>query len=147
IYGTDFLYDDPESLEPAAREKALANAQDKASEIAQLIGVELGPVQQISEIVGHSGVYWDSDITPLWPGQLQFYLSLQVTYGAHDVTFGATPVAATATDSSTDTSTLTIHGGDEAALREFLRQYLISPFESTDANTTTVYVGTLPPDL
>jgi uncharacterized protein len=159
IYGTDFLYDDPESLEAAAREQALANAHDKAGEIAQLIGAEVGPVQQISEIVGHSGVYWDSDIAPLWPGQLQFYMSLQVTYGVSSTTpvtttttLTETPVATTTgaiigTNSSRELDTVTIHGGDEETLREFLRQYLLAPFGFNDENATTVYIGTLPPEL
>ncbi|MCC6455879.1 MAG: SIMPL domain-containing protein [Caldilineaceae bacterium] len=158
IYGTDFLYDDPESLEPEARAQALKDAEEKAGEIAQLIGVEVGPVQQISEIVGHSGVYWDSDIAPLWPGQLQFYMSLQVTYGVSSTTpltatssLTETPAATTtgaiSGANSSELDTVTIHGGNEETLREFLRQYLIAPFGFNDETATTVTVGTLPPDL
>jgi hypothetical protein len=68
----------------------------------------------------------------------------------------ATPVAtvsaisATAMTTSTTTGAapgpVTIHGGDERSLAEFLRQYLIAPFVP-DESSTTVYIGTLPPDL
>ncbi len=149
INGIDFLYDDPDSLEHPAREKAMADAQAKAEELAQLVGVELGPVLTISEIVQHSGVYWDSDIAPLWPGQLQFYMLLQVTYAIDDAgATSATPIA-TATPTATEplTNAVTIHGGNAEATREFLRQYFSQSFAFGDRSQLDIYIGTLPPEL
>jgi hypothetical protein len=80
IYNSDFLYDNPRSLERAARTKAVADAQRKATDTARLLGVELGPVIAISELVQGSYVGVDSFSSTLWPGQLQFYMQLQITY-------------------------------------------------------------------
>ena len=100
IYSTDFLYDDPASLEPAARELAISDARGKAAELAALLGVELGAVIGITELVQNTGVQWDTQaFTPIYPGQLQFYKQLQVTYST------LTSVAATATITQSDTVT------------------------------------------
>jgi hypothetical protein len=63
-------------------------------------------------------------------------------------TTGVTTTGAiTAENTAAEIHTVTVYGGDESSLREFLRQYLIAPFGLNDDSATTVYVGTLPPDL
>lgn len=80
LYAIDFLYDDPSRLEADSRAKAIADAQRKAEAIAVEIDVQLGPVIAISELIEAGGARWDSYIPPIWPGQLQFYKQLQLTY-------------------------------------------------------------------
>lgn len=171
IYGTDFLYDDPAGLEHEARQKAIADAERKAQEIAQLIGVELGAPRAISELVAGGYSNWDGYGPPLWPGQLQFVMQLQVEYAIIDreatlpaATSTPTTTGSMTTDSMTTTAIapgsdaqvtesnhtalhdVTIHGGDEAALRAFLRQYFVQTFAPSQGRTD-VYIGTLPPTL
>lgn len=168
IYGTDFLYEDPTSLEPAAREKALDDAQAKAEDIARLAGVELGRLLTISELTQGTTSYWDTYVPALWPRQIQFYMQLQVSYAIGDA-YTATPASAssvvtstammTATspttmthaitdaDTGADLDTVTIYGGDEETLREFLRQYFLQSFAPEPDANTSIYVGALPPDL
>lgn len=109
VYGTDYLYDDPASLEPAARQRAMADAQAKAEELARLADVELGPILSISELVQGSGTFWENYLAPsLWPGQLRFYKQLQVVYatGAGRADAAAVP-AASPTITATTAATVT----------------------------------------
>jgi uncharacterized protein YggE len=55
IYGVTFSLDDPSQVESEAREKAVADAQAKAQELATLNDVKLGDVVSVSEVIG--GVY------------------------------------------------------------------------------------------
>lgn len=75
--------------------------------------------------------------------------SITATAGIGGAGIGGVDVSATEalTQTSLVTNTVVIHGGDEETLREFLRQYLISPFTTGDESTTEVYIGTLPPEL
>lgn len=102
LYAIDFLYDDPSSLEAASRANAIADAQRKAQAIAAEIDVQLGSVIAISELVQAGGARWDNDIPPIWPGQLQFYKQLQLTYTVLDNTvIDSAPIQAAPTTTST----------------------------------------------
>lgn len=91
IYGVDFDIDDPSSVESEARAKAVADAQAKAQDLAELTGVTMGNVVSVSEVIG-SG-YFASNFSeqgmrglgggggaPIEPGELTLVMQLQVQY-------------------------------------------------------------------
>ena len=93
IYGVTFSLDDPSQVESAAREKAVADAQAKAQELAALNDVKLGDVVSVSEVVGGGGGYYAGGIResavaaglgggggPIAPGELELTLQLQIAY-------------------------------------------------------------------
>ena len=90
IYGVSFGIDKPEDLASEAREKAIADAQAKAEELAKLNGVEVGEVVSISEIVGQTPYYGVERVAlmaeglggagPFTPGEQEVALQLQVVY-------------------------------------------------------------------
>ena len=93
IYGIEFALDDPKIAESDARSAAIANAQAKAAELAELTGIDLGRVVGISEIVGAGGGYYAGNFAetarmglgggggaPIAPGQLDLVMQLQVTF-------------------------------------------------------------------
>jgi len=170
IYGIDYLYDDPASLEPVAKARAVADAKRKAEAIAQQIGVELGPPISISEFVQGSHTSWDGLVPTIWPGDIQFYMQIQITYAIKNDISAATPSATptvTSTVPTTSTSvggttatadvsvlstnaqpgSVTIHGGSEETLRTFLQQYFMQHYPTLETITTDVYVGQLPADM
>ena len=56
-----FTFDDPEKLKTDAREKAIANAKDKAKVLAASLGVSLGKVTSFSEsVAGDSVAMYDA---------------------------------------------------------------------------------------
>ncbi len=91
IGGVSFTVDDPSSLLSEARAMAMADAHDKAQQLAQLGGVDLGKPIAISETSGGlpSPIFYgaariqgaDAASTPIQPGQLDISVSVQVTYG------------------------------------------------------------------
>jgi hypothetical protein len=92
IYGVSFSVADPVALEAEAREKAIANARERAESLAQLSNLTLGDVQVISEVIGQvppllglgggGGVAVDQGgATSISPGQLSYQVQVQVTYG------------------------------------------------------------------
>ena len=92
IYGVEFSVDDPTTVESQARQRAVADAQAKAGELAELTGVTLGNVVSVSEVIGNGGGYYSSNFnvaeramsgggaTPISPGELELVMQLQVTY-------------------------------------------------------------------
>ena len=96
IYGVTFSLDDPKSVESDARAKAVENAAAKATELAELNGVEVGAVVSISEVVGQGGGYFGGNFaaaqmsmaggggggggTSVSPGELSLSMQLQITY-------------------------------------------------------------------
>jgi uncharacterized protein YggE len=93
IYGVEFLLDDPTAPRSAAREMAVENAAATATELAELTGVEVGPIVSISEVIGNNGGFYSNQFTqystgmgggrmdaPIEPGQLRLTMQLQVTY-------------------------------------------------------------------
>lgn len=57
VSGLSFTVDDPENLKTAAREKALANAHEKAEELGAALGVRMTEVISYSEYEGAGGYY------------------------------------------------------------------------------------------
>lgn len=92
IYGVEFSLDDPSVVESEARQSAVEDARAKAEELAELTGVTVGEVVNISEVIGNAGGYYTSNFaemsrglggggsTPISPGQLELVMQLQVTY-------------------------------------------------------------------
>jgi uncharacterized protein YggE len=93
IYGVNFSLDNSSAAESSARQKAVANAQEKAKELASLNGVEVGNVISVSEVIGGSGAYYSGGLAdmasraglgggggPISPGELQLKMQLQVVY-------------------------------------------------------------------
>lgn len=91
IYGVSFSVADPAALEAEAREKAIANARERAESLAQLSNVMLGEIQIISEVIGQvppllglgggGGFAVEQAATSISPGQLSYRVQVQVTYG------------------------------------------------------------------
>ncbi|MBI2914050.1 MAG: SIMPL domain-containing protein [Chloroflexi bacterium] len=90
ISGVTFTVDDPSSLLSGARADAMADAQAKAQQLADLGGVDLGKPIAISETSGGvpspifrgvAGAAAAELETPIQPGQLDITVSVQVTYG------------------------------------------------------------------
>lgn len=92
IYGIEFRLDDPSTRESEARASAIEDAEAKATELAELTGVSVGPVVSVSEVIA-SGGYFSSNFaqasqlglggggaTPISPGELELTMQLQVTY-------------------------------------------------------------------
>jgi uncharacterized protein YggE len=88
IWGVTFSLDDPESAEADARAEAIANALARAQALAELSGVELGPVMSVSEIIG-GGAFPTSVAMveravagggPISPGELEITYQVQVTF-------------------------------------------------------------------
>jgi uncharacterized protein YggE len=61
IYGVTFSLENPKTMAETARTQAVADAKAKAGSLADLTGVKLGPVVSVSEVVGQSGTYYNSD--------------------------------------------------------------------------------------
>ena len=92
IYGIDFSLADQDAAESQARAKAVANAYSKAEELADLIGVSVGGVMGISEIIGQGGGFFGGIFSqmaladggggagPISPGELMLSMQLQITY-------------------------------------------------------------------
>jgi uncharacterized protein YggE len=94
IYGVEFLLDDPTAARSEARGMAVQNAAATANELAELAGVQVGPIVSISEVIGNNGGMYSNQFaqfstgdgrggglnTPIEPGQLRLTMQLQVTY-------------------------------------------------------------------
>ena len=92
VYGVDFSLADPASVESEARAQAVADARSKAEELAALIGVAVGGVMGISEIIGQGGGFYGGNFSqltvaergsgagPINPGELMLTMQLQITY-------------------------------------------------------------------
>jgi len=91
INGIDFAVADPSASESDARTAALADAKAKATDLAKLSGITLGPVVSISEVIGGNGGFYAGNFaqqakamgggaTPVSPGQLDLVMQLQVIY-------------------------------------------------------------------
>ena len=88
IYGVNFTVDDLSEVRSEARGKAIDDAKAKAQELADLNGVNLGEVLQISEVIGGPfstmalsviGEY-GGGAGPISPGELEFSVQIQVSY-------------------------------------------------------------------
>jgi len=89
IDSISFSIDDPITFYDQAREKAMADAADKANQLARLSGVKLGKLTYVTEnstpvIQPPSPVYAktaaDSTGTQISPGQLEIIVDVQAAY-------------------------------------------------------------------
>ena len=93
IFGVQFSREDTLELESEARAKAVARATEKAAELAELAGVELGPVISISEIIGSNGGFYAGSVSemamnqmgggggaPIEPGQLEIAMQMELIF-------------------------------------------------------------------
>ena len=92
IQGISFTIDNPADLQKQAREKAVADAKDRAETLASAAGAQLGSVMAISEGGGvqpvvYSGAMYDAakaaaaPATPIQPGELDVTINVTVTWG------------------------------------------------------------------
>lgn len=93
LYGINFTLEDWTSAEGDARAKAMADANERALELAALAGVELGEVLNVSEVIG-SPYYTGMEMammpvassgmggggSAIAPGELQYSTAIQVNY-------------------------------------------------------------------
>jgi uncharacterized protein YggE len=84
IYGVTFTVSDETRWQSEAREKAMADAQARATELAGLAGVELGEVLSVSEVVGSTPVAMMAERAfggaGIAPGELELGTQLQVVF-------------------------------------------------------------------
>jgi len=88
VNSISFTVDDPASYYSEAREKAMADAQEKAEELADLAHVILGAPVYISEGLGYTPRSSDvrlevapAPATQISPGEMEISLTVQVVYG------------------------------------------------------------------
>lgn len=88
-----FSVDDPSEYYEEAREEAMADAKDKAEQLADLAGIELGQPTYISEgniyppVVYRDGgmaVPEEGYTTSISPGEIELTLTVQVAYAIED---------------------------------------------------------------
>ncbi|HBY94043.1 MAG: SIMPL domain-containing protein [Ardenticatenaceae bacterium] len=87
IYGVNFEVKDTGALEGKARAAAIQDAQARAADLARLTGVKVGPVVQVSEVIGNALPYREAAQgmgggggPQINPGELTFNSQVQVTY-------------------------------------------------------------------
>jgi len=90
INSIGFTVDDPSDYYEEAREKAMAGAEAKAQQIADLAGVDLGKPTYINESSGYIPAPYDyylreagvptEPTTPISPGETEIQLNVQVVY-------------------------------------------------------------------
>jgi uncharacterized protein YggE len=91
VYGVSFTLEDWHAVEAEAREKAMADAGERAQHLAQLAGLQLGQVLSVSEVVGtqptimpvaaeRAAAGLGGGAGPVEPGQLTYSTTIQVTY-------------------------------------------------------------------
>jgi uncharacterized protein YggE len=89
VWGVDFTVDDPSEAQAEARADAVANARERAQALAELSGVELGPVMAVSEVLssGASPIAYDTVVEraaagagSISPGELEIGYQVQMTY-------------------------------------------------------------------
>jgi hypothetical protein len=88
IWGVSFGVEDPAAAQAQARSKAIDDAKARAEALAELSGVELGPVMSISEVVGGgispmpmvSVERAVSGAGPISPGEVEISYQVQVAY-------------------------------------------------------------------
>jgi uncharacterized protein YggE len=91
VNNISFSIDDPTIYQKEARDEAMANAQSKAEQLANLSGVKLGPPTYISEsstipvpiyqsATTEAPAPTPAPTTPITPGQLDVTVDVQVVY-------------------------------------------------------------------
>jgi uncharacterized protein YggE len=85
VYGVTFTVSDQDKWQSQAREKAVADAYARASELADLVGAKRGEVLSVSEVIGglmmpmtlQASIGGSGDLTP---GELEMGTQVQVTF-------------------------------------------------------------------
>jgi uncharacterized protein YggE len=89
VNNISFTVNDPLPYYDQAREKAMADAKDRAQALAELAGVKLGRPSYITESVGQAtppvalGIKSSADMaqtTPISAGQLEIDITVQAVY-------------------------------------------------------------------
>jgi uncharacterized protein YggE len=85
VYGVQFTVADDEAWQSKARAAAVANAKERATELAELNGMELGDVLTISEVIGAGSMpvvaYERAAMGGgIAPGELQLSTQVQITF-------------------------------------------------------------------
>jgi uncharacterized protein YggE len=88
IWGVSFGLEDPAAAQADARSKAIADAEARAEALAELSGVNLGPVMSISEVLGGGVVPTPvlsveraaSGAGPISPGEVEVGYQVQVVF-------------------------------------------------------------------
>lgn len=92
VSGLNFTIDDPENLKQEAREKALANAKEKAEKLAEIAGVKLGKLVSFHEndqgypefrayaLDSAMGLGGGGDAPTFEPGSQDIVINVSVTY-------------------------------------------------------------------
>ena len=87
IWGITFAIDDPSEAQDEARAGAIEDALARAGALAELNGVELGPVMSVTEIIGSTPIPMPVALEsaaagggPISPGELEIGYQVQVTY-------------------------------------------------------------------
>jgi uncharacterized protein YggE len=90
IWGVSFSLDDPEAAIADARVDAIADALARAGALAELSGVELGPVMSVSEVIGGGAAPYAIAMdsveraaaggAAISPGELEIGYQVQVSY-------------------------------------------------------------------
>lgn len=88
IWGVNFALEDPAAAQAEARSKAIDDAKARAQALAELGGVELGPVMSISEVIGGGVAPMPmmaaeravSGAGPISPGEVEISYQIQVSY-------------------------------------------------------------------
>ena len=88
VNSLSFSVDDPSAYYEELRQKAMADAEAQAEQLAELAGVTLGKPTYISEgTYIPRPIYWEVDIakgavseTPISPGEMEISLTVQVIY-------------------------------------------------------------------
>jgi uncharacterized protein YggE len=85
VYGVQFTVENDEEWQSKARAEAVANARERATELAALHAVELGDVLTVSEVIGGGTVpmvaYERAAMGGgIAPGELELSMQVQVTY-------------------------------------------------------------------
>ena len=89
IWGVSFTVEDPSEAQAEARADAVANARERAEALAELSGVELGPVMAVSEVLTGGGIPVSYEAVveraavgsgSISPGELEISYQVQVAY-------------------------------------------------------------------
>jgi uncharacterized protein YggE len=95
IDSISFTVDDPSTYYQEAREKAVADAEAKAKQLAEVAGVKLGKPSYISESSSVPSPIYRQDLveaaaeapaptTPITPGEMEITLTVQLAYAIAD---------------------------------------------------------------
>ena len=86
IWGMSFSVEDPSAAQAEARAVAIADAKARAEALAELSGVELGPVMSVSEVLGGGPAPMAAVMESaarggtISPGELEISYQVQVSY-------------------------------------------------------------------